>query len=472
MDIQIENIGYIKSGKITTNDITIIFGPNNVGKTYLSYSIYSVLSEYNKAFVNVAKFKSEMADEVLSKGEYSDDYDSFIDMPNEKKICEILSDNLPRFFKDSSGMFKDSKLSVGDLSISSNIKKLNIDVRYIISDTWSLCLMKKKNTSNFIIKLKESAIVDSLSSQEKKPKSKDIVNYAKLLIGYIARKHIFDFAYTTPFIITSERTGISLFLKEIDKSRSDVINIISERVIDSEIDHGDFNSILKNRVTGFSAPINHNINVIRESNAISGRTVGREDRKTYNKILETIGKLIMGKYNVSDNDIVYSLMKENGDSFDIPISLASSSGKSLFLFDLFVKKYLDKNSYLIIDEPELNLHPKSQLVMAELLVRMANYGVKIIMTTHSDFLLKEINNRIIANSVSDEEVLRLVGYNDVDVISKDRVSAFTITRDGIINEIKKDKYGVSSELFDEAIIDVDKRMESLLEHVDLEFTND
>ncbi|WP_432263783.1 hypothetical protein [Klebsiella quasipneumoniae] len=32
MDITFENLGFIKKGNIKTNDITIIFGPNNVGK--------------------------------------------------------------------------------------------------------------------------------------------------------------------------------------------------------------------------------------------------------------------------------------------------------------------------------------------------------------------------------------------------------------------------------------------------------
>lgn len=51
MDITFENLGFIKKGNIKTNDITIIFGPNNVGKTYLSYSIYSMMKEYRDYFL-------------------------------------------------------------------------------------------------------------------------------------------------------------------------------------------------------------------------------------------------------------------------------------------------------------------------------------------------------------------------------------------------------------------------------------
>ncbi|WP_319950512.1 AAA family ATPase, partial [Klebsiella pneumoniae] len=65
------------------------------------------------------------------------------------------------------------------------------------------------------------------------------------------------------------------------------------------------------------------------------------------------------------------------------MSMTSGAGKSMFLMDVFLRRYMSKNSYLIIDEPELNLHPKNQIKMAELLVRLSNYGVKVIITTHS-----------------------------------------------------------------------------------------
>lgn len=52
---------------------------------------------------------------------------------------------------------------------------------------------------------------------------------------------------------------------------------------------------------------------------------------------------------------------------------------------------------LIIDEPELNLHPDNQRKMAGLLARLVNCGVKVLVTTHSDYLIRELNNRVMLN---------------------------------------------------------------------------
>ncbi|PAU40817.1 hypothetical protein CKF46_30555 [Klebsiella pneumoniae] len=82
---------------------------------------------------------------------------------------------------------------------------------------------------------------------------------------------------------------------------------------------------------------------------------------------------------------------------------------------------MSNNSYLIIDEPELNLHPHNQIKMAELLVRLSNCGVKIIITTHSDYIVKEINNRIMASQLKDKSRLTELGYKEADLIFRQRL---------------------------------------------------
>jgi len=43
MKFTFKNIRYIGDGEITLGNLTVICGPNNVGKTYLSYTIYGFL---------------------------------------------------------------------------------------------------------------------------------------------------------------------------------------------------------------------------------------------------------------------------------------------------------------------------------------------------------------------------------------------------------------------------------------------
>ena len=49
---------------------------------------------------------------------------------------------------------------------------------------------------------------------------------------------------------------------------------------------------------------------------------------------------------------------------------------------------------LIVEEPEAHLHPAAQTEVAHTLARLVNAGVQVVVTTHSDRLLKEFGNLI------------------------------------------------------------------------------
>ncbi|MCL7648154.1 hypothetical protein M8355_22415, partial [Enterobacter hormaechei] len=114
MEIEFENIGFIKSGKIKTNNITIIFGPNNVGKTYLSYSTYAAISKYNATFREKIKIPKSVSSNLVLNGTARYDITNVFTDSLVKSVNEEVSSSLPAFFKDSSGMFAKSKISVID----------------------------------------------------------------------------------------------------------------------------------------------------------------------------------------------------------------------------------------------------------------------------------------------------------------------------------------------------------------------
>ncbi len=61
---------------------------------------------------------------------------------------------------------------------------------------------------------------------------------------------------------------------------------------------------------------------------------------------------------------------------------------------LFLRGVLDIGDTLIIEEPEAHLHPAAQTHVAVTLARLVRAGVRVVITTHSDWLLKEIGNLI------------------------------------------------------------------------------
>ena len=59
---------------------------------------------------------------------------------------------------------------------------------------------------------------------------------------------------------------------------------------------------------------------------------------------------------------------------------------------LFMRSVIGRGDTVIIEEPEAHLHPAAQTEMAKALTRLVRGGVRVIVTTHSDWLLQEIGN--------------------------------------------------------------------------------
>jgi predicted ATPase len=52
--------------------------------------------------------------------------------------------------------------------------------------------------------------------------------------------------------------------------------------------------------------------------------------------------------------------------------------------------YLTENTILILDEPENHLHPKWQLKMAEVIVELVKNGVKVLVNSHSPYMVEAL----------------------------------------------------------------------------------
>ena len=75
---------------------------------------------------------------------------------------------------------------------------------------------------------------------------------------------------------------------------------------------------------------------------------------------------------------------------DMRLSQASSMVSELAPLVLFIRGLIQPGDTLIIEEPEAHLHPGAQTEIAATLARLVRAGVRVVVTTHSDWLLKEI----------------------------------------------------------------------------------
>jgi predicted ATPase len=91
---------------------------------------------------------------------------------------------------------------------------------------------------------------------------------------------------------------------------------------------------------------------------------------------------------------------------------------------LFLRHHAQKDQLLVIDEPELNLHPDNQRRVARVLARLARGGVKALISTRSDYVIREINNLIMLSADRDGSLRRRHGYEEEETLSPAQVGAY------------------------------------------------
>ncbi|HBY7036496.1 TPA: hypothetical protein MI570_27465 [Klebsiella pneumoniae] len=462
MKIKVENLGFISSGEIDIKDLTIIFGKNNVGKTYLSYATYGMLSRLSSLSEGSTVISKTDLNKLRLDGSISIDTSKIASKEIIQKINRDFTKSLSSYFNAKEDSFKETNIEIepnfknGDLLKQSFSSTINFDGSGFYS------FNKAKDSSEIIItfvKLPEEA---SNSSPNVTLSDDTISSILSSITSNILLKNIFK-GLSRPFVITSERTGISLFYKEMDSHRSSLI----EKLITVKS-----NSIapINKKLSAYSTPISDNINIIRQYESLTKRKsflYSKNGSKNKKQISESLENILSGSFKHDNGETIF-IKKENDRDISIPMPISSSSVKSLFLLDLYIKHIAHYGDFLVIDEPELNLHPENQVKMAELIVRLINSGIKIIMTTHSDYIIKEINNRIMLSNITEKGNLYDLDLTDIDALRQERVSAFTICDDGKIKEISVDKYGINQEIFDDVILSLNERSDLIYNALNLE----
>ena len=107
---------------------------------------------------------------------------------------------------------------------------------------------------------------------------------------------------------------------------------------------------------------------------------------------------------------------------DLPLMRVSSMVSELAPVVLYLRHIVRPGDVLIIEEPEAHLHPAMQAAFARELARLVRAGVRIVMTTHSEWFLEQIGNLVRLSGLSKA---RRQGLESADcALSPDQVGAW------------------------------------------------
>ena len=447
MKARFENIGPIKKAELELGDLTIIAGQNNTGKTYLVYTLYGFLKVFHDDFYSIPrrfrgqKFSEEtkyISNQIKKHGKASIPIEEFETLGRLilKYSSNLFSSTyIKHIFSSPNGEFDGAKFL-----IEAEIEKEKIN------DTDEHEWYQERKTvlsSSFA----NEAVTFAIDNPEDDRFTKKIIETRLYRLFY----QIINSNFPSPFILSAERFGISLFYKELDFTKNRLVEELQN--LSSEKQFNPFTFIDKGSAR-YARPIKDNIDFTRDLVDIQKR----KSNLPMNK-LRSVRKIMKGYYKAQSNEIRFISNKRKENRFDIPLHLASSSTRGVSDLYFYLKHVAQKGQILIIDEPESHLSPTNQVLMARLLAFCVNSGIKVLLTTHSDYLIKEFNNLIMLSNEFEGKDNFLAhnkkSYTVDDYLKPESVKAYTCG-DGTLTPCEVDKTGIDMPVFDDAIDKINK----------------
>lgn len=132
---------------------------------------------------------------------------------------------------------------------------------------------------------------------------------------------------------------------------------------------------------------------------------GRRFRKAQHVAAELERAVLGGTVRVESSESNYPefLYRPEGWSGDLSLMRSSSMVSELAPLVLYLRHVVERGDVLIIEEPESHLHPAIQVEVIGWIARIVGAGVRVIVTTHSEWVLEGLSNLVLASKLAEAE---------------------------------------------------------------------
>ena len=472
MTIRLKNLGILKQAEFSLGDLTIICGENNTGKTYATYALYGFLRSWRELIdfsVSDTQIQRLLADGVLNI-----DLSQYVRTANQilAEACKKYNHQLDGVFAATEGQFSNSEfqIQVGipdilDIEYEPEMVSTHGDNRKPDED-WHFSCLKRKGSQEVIF---------TLQAEKKRRRREVLSRIANRFIHYRISDIIFSESLPFPilpfpFITSAERTGVAIFRRELNFARNRLLDEMAQadKVTDAR-------NLLSQGYQNYPSPIEANVEFTGQLEYISKRK--SFITKEHPDVLEEFADIVGGDYSITQNDQLYYIPK--GTRVRLTMDQSSSAVRSLLDMDFYLRYVVHKGDLLMVDEPELNLHPANQRRIARLFARLVNLGIKVFLTTHSDYIVKELNTLIMLNHDKPhlKRIVQENDYRDDELIRSGQVKVYMAQEDLIpLEEGQKRRrrghtfvpadidpiFGIEAPSFDETIDDMNRIQEDIV----------
>lgn len=394
MELKIDNIGAISNADIELDGITVIAGINNKGKSTVGKILYALLHDmydWEKTYqcIRADKIYSFLTEQSIILEDYC--------MANSgaKRRRTGKVNQLSRRYSANEDFFaaiEDMQIQEGDSDLAEFLEKYAGEY---------LCLYFRKNEQT-LHNQHRSVIHEWVENTIQKASSVDIdeLNLQKGILRDSFNK-VFNKQYrrigtnSSKLCYTEDNRRVSINIGEeweMDsplRIRSRTYFVESPRIYDILSDTR-YGYVQREYLQHLMCP-----NTVVEKTTFrikpSFDNEVEEDRsKRFVKILEQLTETVQGQADFHQK--VGLEFKDERIAKPIHAANVSTGVKALALLEYAIRiGAIRENDILILDEPEINLHPEWQVIYAKALVHLQKeFNLRVLLTTHSPFFIRAI----------------------------------------------------------------------------------
>lgn len=455
--LELSNIGRIASGEIKLRPFTMFIGKNDSGKTYAASTLWAFLDFVSS--LQRDSLKDILPDlEVFPKGLPASEAEFVFEFSKDKldgiraKIVDQFNQNIGTILESAIGYdgFGGSRVSVESFKEDSPLYlKVNVTPREEVEEI-EIDLDEEIEDDGSRVQLEQVTRYDIEITAMQGDVSRG-VSYVGSLDGVIVRKFVeFQIASTAigfsvagmdwlsmrqVIYLPAARTGIMLAVDYFVNGALERTKLPTEQLAET---------------ASLPAPIqNFAVNVSRPNYFGHLRPFSLKRR-------DPLRALVQGevKRRSRRGEFVYAM--DNREQ-EIPLASTSSLVTELAALSMLAHRVNDK-TLLIFEEPEAHLHLAAQREMAHALAKMVKAGAYILITTHSDTFIQQVNNLISLSQIDDQGSLASeLGVSSESVLSKDMVGAYDFNcEDGRteIVELEVSSHGVVADSLNKVLMEL------------------
>lgn len=473
MKVSVRNLGVIEEeATLDLKPLTVLIGPNNEGKTWLAYSVAGILgsvgsSAYAQAYSdkkvsNTYKQLDEAIEDVLSVGNATIDLRKLAEEESEKYFNDVAL-----YARNWIGRFLGTRLARFDaMNISFTLEEtktgfLESIARYSRTSrvAGSTLTIRKSQRDEKVFVFTSSDIQGVEEQEEQLAERIPLEEVRERIVSFVSQA-LHQSLYPQVRIFPTERTTLvaTRFGERILNSSS-----LNERVKDAldvlvqELDIKE----LANASREASGAVSVFLSTLRSIFKVRSRDRELREKqaernpliKRYMELANVLeDQILSGNVYLStpEPDPSREVLFQPRQNVDLEIPAASSMVKELSPLALYLRYLAKPGELLVIDEPEMNLHPAAQVKIIEFLAMLANAGLHVLITTHSSYVVDHLVNLMEAqkHQNQDEIVEMFLLAQKEAFIDQEKVSVYLV-EDGKVKNVLSPEGAIDWETFSE-----------------------